>query len=572
MKNKKTEFSTLTTEFEQKLDANDPWNDYPRPQLKRDSFLSLNGVWNLEGKNKKGEIVSDKIVVPFPPQSRLSQTNGLFDNIDLLKYSRKFEICDDFLKERVIIHFGAVDQYAKLFINGKFVGDNHGGYLPFEFDITDFIRSGDNDIEVIAFDDLSVDYPYGKQRKKRGGMWYTPISGIWQSVWLESVCDNFIKSIRITPTLESVKIDVVGGEKTKTLLFEGDEYTFDGNSFTLRIQNPVLWSPEDPHLYDFRLKSGKDEVSSYFALRTVSLYSSEKYAYISLNGKPYYFHGILDQGYFPDGIYLPATSEGYSYDIQAMKRLGFNMLRKHAKVEPDIFYYLCDKYGMIVFRDFVNSGRYNFVFDTALPTAFLKCGVIHCTSKKQRHIFKSTSAKTVEFLYNHPSVCYYTIFNEGWGQHSADRIYGEMKTLDSSRIWDTASGWFKTFKSDVKSEHVYFKPVKIRCNKKRPLVLSEFGGYSFKVKENSFNQTQNYGYRFYSDKKQFEDSIEHLYLKEVLPCVEKGLCATVLTQLSDVEDETNGLLTYDRRVVKIDEKVMTDISEKIFKSFEKTVY
>ncbi len=570
MKRVNIDTKRLVTSFEKDIDKNCPWSDYPRPQMVRNSYICLNGEWKLVSQIKKSKIESS-VLVPFPPQSKLSGTDDSFNDATNFTYIREFNIEESFVKDIVLLHFGAVDQVAKIFINDSEVGEHAGGYLPFEFDITDYVNIGKNVLRVEVKDDLNSDYPYGKQRKKRGGMWYTPISGIWQTVWIESVPKNYIKKINVTSTLDTVKIEVIGGENEKNIVLDDKEYNFDGDSFEINIENPVLWTPENPYLYNFTLNSGEDTIVSYFALRTISIVKNGKYSYIALNDKPYFFHGVLDQGYYSDGIYLPATSDGYKYDILTMKKLGFNMLRKHIKIEPDIFYYYCDLYGMVVFQDFVNSGKYNFIFDTALPTAFLKWGVIHYASKKRRTLFLECAEKTVELLRNHPSVCYYTIFNEGWGQFSADKIYTKMKKLDISRIWDTTSGWFKTFKSDVDSEHIYFKRIKIKGRIKRPLVLSEFGGYSYKLNNHSYNLDKNYGYRFFKDKKSFEDGISKLYLNEIIPAINNGLCASVLTQLSDVEDETNGLLTYDRAETKIDENTMRDISYEIFDAFDKSL-
>jgi beta-galactosidase/beta-glucuronidase len=276
---------------------------------------------------------------------------------------------------------------------------------------------------------------------------------------------------------------------------------------------------------------------------------------------------VLDQGYYSDGIYLPATPRGFEYDILTLKSLGFNMLRKHIKIEPDLFYYYCDKYGMIVFQDMVNSGKYSFIRDTALPTIGFKKGGKRKASEYRKKHFEENTRETVQILYNHPCVCYYTIFNEGWGQYEADRLYDLCKSLDDSRVWDTTSGWFKETKSDVESEHIYFKPICLSPTEK-PLVLSEFGGYSLKINENSFNPYKTYGYKKFTNSKEFETEIEKLYLEQIIPAIENGLCAAVLTQLSDVEDETNGLLTYDRQVLKIDQEKMKNISDKLLCTYK----
>lgn len=552
---KKIQTVKLTTPFAEKM-GETPWSEYPRPTLVRDSYLSLNGEWELCSDSYNGAVT-----VPFPPESLLSGVGREVGE----EYSckRKFSLPAGFVNDRVIVHFGAVDAEAVVIINGREAGHHVGGYLAFSFDVTELLREGENEIEVKVRDSLDTELPYGKQSRKRGGMWYTPISGIWQSVWLESVPNSYIERLEITPSLDSVQIKVTGGEAHKRLTLEGGEvYEFDGDVVTVSVADPINWTPETPKLYGFTLECGEDCVRSYFALRTVETKENR----ILLNGKPYFFHGLLDQGYFSDGIYTPATPEGYEFDILKMKELGFNMLRKHIKVEPELFYYYCDKHGMAVFQDFVNSGKYNFIIDTALPTVGLKRGVSHRASKKRRERFEADGLGTQKQLFNHPSVCCYTIFNEGWGQYDADRLYRFFKQNDPSRFYDATSGWFFERDSDVDSHHVYFKPIKLKPSQK-PLVLSEFGGYSCKIEGHSFNLSKTYGYKFFEKREDFEDALVKLYLDEVVPSVRQGLCAAVLTQVSDVEDETNGLVTYDRRTVKVDAARMQAVKAEIDKAF-----
>lgn len=552
---KKIQTVKLTTPFAEKM-GETPWSEYPRPTLVRDSYLSLNGEWELCSDSYNGAVT-----VPFPPESLLSGVGREVGE----EYSckRKFSLPAGFVKDRVIVHFGAVDAEAVVIINGREAGHHVGGYLAFSFDVTELLRESENEIEVKVRDSLDTELPYGKQSRKRGGMWYTPISGIWQSVWLESVPNSYIERLEITPSLDSVQIKVTGGEAHKRLTLEGGEvYEFDGDVVTVSVADPINWTPETPKLYRFTLECGEDCVRSYFALRTVETKENR----ILLNGKPYFFHGLLDQGYFSDGIYTPATPEGYEFDILKMKELGFNMLRKHIKVEPELFYYYCDKHGMAVFQDFVNSGKYNFIIDTALPTVGLKRGVSHRASKKRRERFEADGLGTQKQLFNHPSVCCYTIFNEGWGQYDADRLYRFFKQNDPSRFYDATSGWFFERDSDVDSHHVYFKPIKLKPSQK-PLVLSEFGGYSCKIEGHSFNLSKTYGYKFFEKREDFEDALVKLYLDEVVPSVRQGLCAAVLTQVSDVEDETNGLVTYDRRTVKVDAARMQAVKAEIDKAF-----
>ncbi len=564
----KKELITLLTQSGEKFNI-DNWDVYPRPQMKRDSFFCLNGEWDFT-TNLTGEIpdtFSEKIIVPFCPQSALSGINRLIPDSDYLIYKRNFALQSGFNKGRVLLHFGAVDQTATVFLNGKRLGTHAGGYTPFHFDITEQLMEK-NTLIVIAKDLLdSHILPYGKQKHKRGGMWYTPVSGIWQTVWLESVPQKYISAIKIDTDTEKATVKIFGAEKgILTLKTPDGQKTFnitDGKT-EITLENPLLWSPENPNIYEFSVTSGEDKIESYLAFRSIEAQTVDGIPRLCLNGKPYFFHGLLDQGYFPDGIFTPASPEEFKNDILAMKSLGFNMLRKHIKVEPQLFYYYCDIYGMAVFQDFVNNGAYSFLRDTALPTIGLKRlpdRLLH-TNRKSREAFKKTNFEIMETLYSHPSIVYWTIFNEGWGQFDSTRMYDLVKNIDRSRIIDTASGWFYPKKSDVKSEHVYFKKVRFKKSA-LPFVLSEFGGYSYKPEGHIMNPHNTYGYRFFETEGGFMDALERLYLSEIVPLIKKGLCATVYTQVSDVEDETNGLLSYDRKVLKVDKDKMLDIAKKI---------
>ena len=545
-----------------------PWNVYPRPQMRRDSFLCLNGEWKLFIGGEE-----HKITVPFPPESLLSGLHTRIPKKAEIVYKKKFYLPDGFVKGRVLLHFGAVDQIARVKFNGKCIGKHVGGYAPFCFDITDLLRRK-NTLEVFVRDELHTGIlPYGKQCEKRGGMWYTPVTGIWQTVWVESVPEEYVRSLRIETGADfaEIRADGVQSGEVTVKTPEGDiVFPLEAGKAHATLEKPRLWSPETPYLYEFTLKSGEDEVRSYFALRTLEIKNVNGTPRLCLNGEPYFFHGLLDQGYFSDGIFTPAAPECYENDIVAMKKLGFNMLRKHIKVEPEQFYYDCDRLGMVVFQDMVNNSDYSFLRDTALPTAGIKKLDDRNMHKnpKSRAAFERAMEETVAQLYNHPCICYWTIFNEGWGQFESEKMYRKLKALDSTRFIDTASGWFTGAESDVESLHVYFKPVKMEKSEK-PVVLSEFGGYSYKPEGHVFNVKQTYGYRFFKEREEFEASLIKLYREEVVPLVSQGLCAAVYTQVSDVEDETNGLLSYDRKVLKVSEEPMREIAAALAVEMEK---
>ena len=335
--------------------------------------------------------------------------------------------------------------------------------------------------------------------------------------------------------------------------------TADGKpcaSVHIDIDEPKLWTPEEPNLYDFSITSGDDSIRSYFALRTMTIEDKGGCTRLCLNGLPYFFNGVLDQGYWHDGIYTPSSPDKYAEDILAMKSLGYNTLRKHIKVEPEIFYYECDRLGMAVFQDMVNNSDYSFVRDSVLPTIGIKKmddKNLH-DDPESRKIFFESMEGTVKALRNHPSVCYWTIFNEGWGQFDADVAYDRLKELDSSRIIDSTSGWFWQSKSDVDSYHIYFRKIDLTPGS-RPLVISEFGGYACKLPGYYYGGKRDFGYRKCPDRTALQKDIERLYQEEIEPLKAKGLSAAIYTQLSDVEDETNGLLTYDREVKKVDSVV-----------------
>ena len=583
MKKDNNTVTLLTPEGERLIGSREkgiPWNEYPRPRLERDSFICLNGEWDF-CTCKRGDVpaFNEKILVPFVPQSVLSGIGREMPMDERLCYRRSFELEKNDASERVILHVGAADQIAEVYLNGKLLGEHRGGYDGFSFDVTDQITE-ENTLEIFVTDELENGIlPYGKQREKRGGMWYTPVSGIWQTVWLERTPSSYIGRLDVTTDSEGADLSVTlndgRGAEGRVILHLPEEdriLPLKGGRCRVCPENALLWSPENPHLYRITVESGDDRVRSYFGLRELSVRMVNGKKRLCLNGRPYFFHGLLDQGYFSDGIFLPAEPSGYECDVLAAKKLGFNMLRKHIKVEPERFYYDCDRLGMVVFQDMVNNSDYSFFRDTALPTIGLKKKNDKNSHRdpETRAAFLSGMDETVKRLSFHPSVAMWTIFNEGWGQFDHRSVYRRLKEMNDSTFVDSVSGWFTPKKageleSDVESHHVYFKPVKLPPSEEKPVILSEFGGYSLKVEGHSFNLKDNYGYSTMKTQAELEKALSELYLGQVLPAIrEVGLSAAVYTQLTDVEDETNGLLTYDRRVVKVSSEIMQRIAEKLY--------
>ena len=572
--------SELLTKWGEVLDREHPLPEYPRPQMKRNSYVNLNGVWQyaITRESLRPLDFQGEIVVPFAPESALSGVGRQLRPNEFLWYERSVALPDDFNIGRVLLHFGAVDQCADVYWNGAHAAHHEGGYLPFEVDITQFLRDGENTLTVRVTDSLvRTRHAYGKQKYRRGGIWYTATSGIWQTVWLESVPENYIQRIELTPDFDNslLRWRVVSNAplKTRAVVRMGDTVIAQGyyaGEGICRILPEYFhpWTPEDPFLYTLELRSGEDRVESYFAMRKFGITEWHGHSVFALNNKPYFHNGLLDQGYWSDGLYTAPDDEALVYDIEAAKRLGFNMLRKHIKVEPLRWYYHCDRLGMLVWQDMVSGGA---AYHPLVVSAPLLTGV-HLNDRHYR-LFGRADARgreqflrdmeaTVRHLYSCPCIALWVPFNEGWGQFDALTAADRLRALDPTRLVDHASGWHDQGGGDVKSYHVYFKPLKLRGDGRRVLALTEFGGYSLPIAGHVHGK--KFGYRMYCSAADWQKDYVKLYERQVLPLIEReGLSATVYTELSDVEDELNGLLTFDRRICKAEERVLRPLNEKL---------
>ena len=571
----------LYTEWGKNLDPQNILPEYPRPQLVRKNWRNLNGYWDyaITKFANEPENYDGKILVPFSPEAPLSGVMRQLLPDEYLHYRLIFEH-DGTPAAHVILHFGAVDERCKVYLNGKKIGEHRGGYLPFEFDIASVLKEGKNVLTLCVQDFSDSSYhANGKQVLKRGGIWYTAQSGIWQTVWLEEVPENYIEHIKITPVLKSgtvlLEIAAKNPESAQITVFEHEEavakdVTDEHGKAVLKFdaQYPVHpWSPDDPFLYDVKITLGEDEITSYFAMREFAVLPDEHGVMrLVLNGKPLFHSGVLDQGYWPDGLYTAPSDDAMIHDITAMKRLGFNMLRKHIKVEPLRWYYHCDRLGMLVWQDMVSGGvMHHFMLKSALSTIGItklrddKYGFFGRRDAAGREEFILDMEGTVRHLYNCPCIAMWCIFNEGWGQFDSRKAYEKLLALDCTRSVDIASGWHDQGDGQICSLHVYFRRFRM-VRDRRAVVLSEFGGYNCHVEGHCFNDA-NYGYRRFADCEKLTAALCRLYQNEILPAKAQGLCAAVYTQLSDVEDEQNGILTYDRAVCKLPEDEIAAINE-----------
>ena len=556
-----------------------PLSEYPRPQLKRDSYICLNGYWDYAFKDNENipDTYDGQILVPFSPEVEKSGVNKTLLPDQYLFYRLKYTIPKDFIKDKVILHFGAVDQIAELFINDKFVLKHIGGFLPFSIDIKPYLKDENVEIILRVQDTTNASYhSSGKQALNPGGIWYKPQSGIYMPVWMESVKEGYIEKLKITPDIDnnSVTIRYISSLKEGKLILNDKAYDVLANiDNVIKIDDPILWSPENPHLYEFKIINDVDEISSYFAMRKISLIKNKKNKLvIALNNQEYFMKGVLDQGYYQDGLLTPNSDEDYINDIKLIKDLGFNVSRKHIKIESLRWYYHCDRLGLLVWQDFVNGcTKYDFWLNQV--PLFVRYKI---NDHRYKKFFRENEEgrkeayqeflDTIDLLYNSPCIVLWTIFNEGWGQFDAKDIYEKLKLVDPTRLYDHASGWHDQGSSDVKSMHIYKWKVKVPNRfklKRRAYVCSECGAYILDKRLKDAKKKEGFIYLLFNNKEDFQKEYERFIQKEIKPAKEKGMSAFIYTQISDVEEEMNGFISYDRKEIKVNKEVIKNINDSI---------
>lgn len=613
----------LISRWGKEIDPGNILQEYPRPNLVRDSYFNLNGKWECRiNESETADFYDETIIVPFSPESMLSGVGKIVMPHQRLHYRKKFTLPEGFKKSRVLLHFGAVDQECSVFVNGIRVGGHKGGYLPFHFDITDSLRQGEN-VLTLSVTDRTEQSPHarGKQKLQKKGkyasLFYTPQSGILKTVWMESVEKAYIEDVRITPLYDDssvrFEITVLNACKTSGAETSGGKASGGETSGTVRLavldrggkigqaeitvrqekeikqvisQEIKLdgfkpWTPDTPHLYDVIIRYGEDEVRSYFGMRKLSTGRDGKgILRFFLNNKPYFFNGILDQGYWPESLMTAPSDEALVYDIIKLKEMGYNTIRKHVKIEAERFYYHCDRLGMMVWQDMPNGGgEYNMVFVTHLPNASDRFargvsdrhyGIFKRKDGEGRRQYYTDLKNMVSTLYNYPSIAVWVPFNEGWGQFDAAKATKEVREIDSGRLINEACGWFDQGGGDMYSIHNYRHKLKVKPQQDRVVALTEYGGYAYPVEEH-LSCKKEFGYQHYHSTEELTQNYKRLWEEEIYPNLQYGLCSAIYTQTSDIEEEINGVLTYDREIVKLDEDQVKEMNDKLYGMFDSLV-
>lgn len=576
LKKKNTETKQLMTVWGEQLDKDNVLTEYPRPQMVRDNYTILNGMYRyaFTKSSDMPENYDGEILVPFSPETELSGVGRQLQPDEYLWYERNFALEQLPQGKRLLLHFGACDERCRVYVNGEQVGSHHGGYQAFSFDITSYIKEGENTLQVCAKDVSDTSYHgRGKQMLKNGGMFYTAQSGIWQTVWYEWVPDIYVQSMHIIPHFDddTVEIELFTNEADVVFLpywaavYDGDKLVSEksiqnGRKLILPIPDKKIWSPVSPFLYQIKLTYGEDSIESYFGMRHFSVEKdSNGIPRLCLNHVPYFQNGILDQGYWPESLLTPVSDEAMIYDIQKAKDMGFNMIRKHCKIEPLRWYYHCDRLGMLVWQDMINGGEsYNLLKTTYAPTVIRKMQkmkdshyAFHSRANaKGRKEWKKECLETIEQLYNCTGICAWVLFNEGWGQFDAEENTQMVLEKDNTRIIDAHSGWFDQGAGDLRSVHIYFFELAVEKGLEKPFVISEYGGLAYGIKEHSYSE-DIYGYANYENAADFKKAYKEM-MGKIQKLQREGLAAAVYTQLTDIEEEVNGLLTYDRKISKLD--------------------
>jgi len=551
----------INTRWAPDVNPDNPHPEYPRPMMVRDEWKNLNGLWDYSITPIDQNVPEEwdgKILVPFPVESALSGVKRRVGKDSLLWYSNRFAIPETWKNRKVLLHFEAVDWETKVWVNDQLVGDHRGGYDPFSFDITEYINDAKEQVMLVSVYDPTSDgtQPRGKQVNDPHGIWYTPVTGIWQTVWIEPIPEEYIAEVYTSTDIDNSTVEITvrsdkyqsGSEIAIIVLEESREVAagegLTGNPITIPLNNPQLWTPGSPHLYDLKLilvKDGEaiDEVTSYFGMRKISLgKDASGFTRMLLNNEFVFQNGPLDQGFWPDGIYTAPTDEALRHDIEITKQLGFNMLRKHVKVEPGRFYTWCDKLGILVWQDMPSGDKYIGSRDPDLNR----------TSESAAQ-FEQELDRMILTKFNHPSIIVWVPFNEGWGQFNTEGIVNRIKKLDPTRLVNNASGWTDRGAGDILDIHHYPEPRMPDPEEERAIVLGEFGGLGLAIEGHTWIQ-EHWGYENMSDKQNLINQYEQFYT-QVYDFMHKGLSASVYTQITDVETETNGLLTYDREIVKL---------------------
>jgi len=565
------------------LNQDHPLAEYPRPHFVRKSYFSFNGPWNLTiyaSGDRNQARYRGKIIVPFAVESFLSGVpEKVYSPGDLLVYEREVTLDIPPDARYFTLHFEAIDYRYKVFFNQKVIGEQQGGYEALRITLPISEMRTHNQLMVEVYDDtFNQMAEKGKQSLTPGGMWYTPTSGIYQSVWGEFLPYAPLKGFHTQYDFakEILTITLDASAETFPIIVSipriGHEDIFlevRTPHIEIPFPKPQLWSINNPHLYEIAFRTSSEEISGYFAIRFVSIGSSLVGKAVLLNHNPLFLNGVLDQGYWPESGLTPPSDAAILDDLRLLRRLGFNTVRVHMKKVPPRYLYHADQLGILVIQDVPAGGRYSFYHQTLLPTIGIKKINDHKYAKfgrenpANRALYYRLVENMIDELSYSPALIMWCPFNEGWGQFDGAVVYEFIKKLDPSRLVDTTSGWFDIGQSDFQSEHVYFKKIKIKHVDHRPYLLSEFGGYSYSPEGHTYHPDKMYGYKKFNNQKAWEEAIIELYQTQIIPAINKGLCGAIFTQLSDVEEETNGLISFDRKALKVNEIRFRQLMENI---------